>query len=543
MVISGKTEFDLSRWRYHEVTGQYSGRDELVTAFQEALSRMARSFKPSSIRSLCRSGMPYWFRYLDYRQDIGLPLVLGLADISRAIIEAYAIWIQHRPAKRTKSGRHSYSGARTVYSQTKSIFLECIESGCLSMECIPDNPFPNSNRAAISAKPYSKGEMKLLLTSLATDLTAIRSKEFNGCSSERLLVYFLLIAVRTGRNLTPLLELNREALQPHPIRPDTHALLTTYKRRGNNIAIQSLRTTKVIEDAATIPSDVATLFFEVRELTEKLVKDAPRDIRGFLWLFEREGQGKYGGGISTLNYHNCHYATERFVARHKLKSEDVDPGSGERKSFQLNFMRIRKTFGTRLWHLTGGDLIRTAAALGNQPQVTDTHYLAVTPEMVRNHRFVGLCFEADLREKIDDPETILNLAKDIGVTVGEVKQLLAGRNNTGVGRCSSPLYGKFAPQTGDMVCTAFLHCFRCPNQVILESDLIRLFSFYWLLINERNILMRNQWHKIYGWVIREIDQVISPRFPAESIKRAREESRLNPHPMWRDRAILGGGNG
>ncbi|MEN3371968.1 hypothetical protein [Dechloromonas sp. ZS-1] len=542
VVVSGGTEYDLSRWRYHGVSGQHAGRDELVAAVRAALDRMARFSSPKSIRSLCRGGLPPWFQYLDHRLDQHLSAVCRLSDISREVLEEYAVWLRHRPAK-TKSGRHSYSGARTAYSQSKSIWLECIAAGSLSMECIPDNPFPNSNRAAVSHKPYSKGEMRRLLASLAADLTAIRGGAFRGGQSDRLLVYLLLIAARTGRNPTPLFELSREALQPHPIKPETHALLTTYKRRGNNIAIQSLRNTQEIEEAATIAADVATLFYEVREMTEQYVKDAPRELRTFLWLFERDKRGAYGEGISSLNSSNCHDAIGRFVARHNLTGDEIDPATGETKSFQVTFMRLRKTFASRMWQLTGGDLVRTANALGNQPHVTDTHYLAVTPEMVRNHRFVGKCLEADLRGKTDDPATVAGLANEIGVSVDDVRRILAGKNNTGVGRCSSPLYGKFAPQTGGKACTAFLYCFRCPNQVVMESDLYRLFSFYWLLIKERNILMRNRWHKVYGWVIREIDQVISPRFPPDRVRQAREEARLNPHPMWRDRAMLGGAHG
>jgi hypothetical protein len=75
----------------------------------------------------------------------------------------------------------------------------------------------------------------------------------------------------------------------------------------------------------------------------------------------------------------------------------------------------------------------------------------------------------------------------------------------------------------------------------MESDLHRLFSFYWLLIKERNVLSRNRWHKVYGWVIREIDNVISSKFDRQLVDKAREEAQSNPHPMWRDRVMLGGG--
>lgn len=540
IVVSGGTEHDLSRWCLHGATGQPAGRDNLVSAIRAALESMARFFSPRSILSMCRGGLPPWFQYLDHRIDTGMSQVCAITDISRDVLEEYAAWLLHRPAN-TKSGRHSYSGARTIYSQSKSIWLECIAAGSLSMDCIPDNPFPNSNRAAISHKPYSKNEMRRLLAALASDLISIRNGSFRCGISDRLLVYLLLIAARTGRNPTPLFELRRDALQPHPIKPESHALLTTYKRRGNNIAIQSLRNTQEIEEAATIAADVATLFYEVREQTEQYVPDAPRELRNYLWLFARDRRG--GEGVSSLNGGNSHDAIERFVARHTLKGEEIDPSTGTAIPFRLTFMRLRKTFASRMWQLTGGDLVRTANALGNQPRVTDTHYLEVTPDMVRNHRFVGKCLEADLREKTDDPATVAGLANEIGVSVDDVKRILAGKNNTGVGRCSSPLYGKFAPQTGNKACTAFLYCFRCPNQVVMESDLYRLFSFYWLLIKERNILTRNRWHKVYGWVIREIDQVISPRFPQDRVRQAREEARLNPHPMWWDRAMLGGAHG
>ncbi|RUT65559.1 hypothetical protein CKG00_03400 [Morganella morganii] len=216
------------------------------------------------------------------------------------------------------------------------------------------------------------------MSALSTDLALIRRGDFQGSQSERLLVYILLIAAKTGRNPTPLFELRRDALQPHPLKPDTHALLITYKRRGNNIAVQSLRRTREIESAVSVRTDIATLFQEVLRFTSPLVNQVPAELKDCLWLFERDKRGKYGGGITCLNCSNVHYVTGRFVVKHNLRGDDIDPASGEEKPLQLTFMRLRKTFASRLWHLTGGDVVRTANALGNQPQVTDAHYLAVT---------------------------------------------------------------------------------------------------------------------------------------------------------------------
>ena len=532
-------EYDLARWRHHFSSNAHAGRDELVEAFCDALRRMCRTLSPMSIRSICRGAVPLWFEYVDARIDSGARSIKRLSDIDRECLEEFATWLRFRQTRRTASGRHSYTGARTIYTQIKSIWLDCIAVGVLGRDCIPDNPFPNSNRAMQSPKPYSKHEMSRLLAALASDLQLIREGRFGYGQSDRLMVYILFIAARTGRNQTPLFEMRRDALQPHPIKPETHALLTTYKRRGNNISVQSLKVrSKQIEDAATISSDVAALICQVRDVTKDLAMAAPAKISNLLWLFESQrGKGK----ILSINATNYHDIIERFVVRHGLTSDDVDPKTGKPKELQLTFMRLRKTFASRMWELTGGDLVRTAHALGNQPRVTDTHYLAVTPEMTRNHRFVGMCLEADLRGEIDNPDTIARLANEMGVALDEAQRIIQGKNNTGVGRCSSPHFGKFAPQTGERACTAFLHCFRCPNQVIMESDLHRLFSFYWLLIKERNILSRNRWHKVYGWVIREIDQVICSRFDHQIVDKVREEARMKPHPMWRDRAMLGGG--
>jgi hypothetical protein len=39
-------------------------------------------------------------------------------------------------------------------------------------------------------------------------------------------------------------------------------------------------------------------------------------------------------------------------------------------------------------------------------------------------------------------------------------------------------------------------------------------------------------------VIREIDRVIAPRFPAAVMKQAKEKAFVEPHPMWRDLSML-----
>lgn len=533
--------FDFNRWCFAggsvanadtgDVAGIDAGRLEIVSAMRDAVSRMSKTLSPRTILSICRGSIPNWFSFLDEQRLQGRH-VSKMADVSKDLLDAYVFWLRHKPAE-TETGVLSYVAARAIYSHTKSVLLECVSTGILNRDCLPVNPFPGSNRSSKGHQPFSPDEMNRLVVALAADLGSIRSGNFEGSEADTLVVYLLLIAARTGRNPAPLLELRRDALQPHPLKPASHALLTTYKRRGNNIAVQSFRNTREVEDISTVHTDVVSLFNEVLALTAHHLESVSESNKSLLWLCRRQPNGGWGHKIAPFDVTLLSEAVARFVDRHGLLSDEDHP-------LRVTIMRLRKTFATRVWRLTGGDLLRTSNALGNLPSMTDSHYLVVTPEMERNHKFVGLCLETRLRGEEGDLKSIQRLAAEMRVSTDEVQRVLAGEHNTGVGRCSSPFYGKFAPQTGQRACTAFLHCFRCPNQVVMESDLHRLFSFYWLLIKERNLLGRNRWHKVYGWVIREIDHVISARFPVEVVRVAKEEAAHKPHPMWRERAILGG---
>lgn len=376
---------------------------------------------------------------------------------------------------------------------------------------------------------------------LYTDLQEIRRGDFKGTEGDKLAVYILLIAARTGRNPTPLLEMGRDALKPHPLNPKTHSLLVVYKRRGNNVSVQGFKKSIDVEGVATVRVDVASLFREVLEMTSAYVPLVPAGEQNRLWLHRKESYNPaYKGSVCPLNTDMLHHATQRLIRRRSLRADATDPRTGKALPLQVTIMRLRKTFATRMWQLTGGDLTKTAQLLGNKPQVTDTYYLEVTPEMEYQHKFAGHCLEAILRSTEHDGDTLHRIATDMKVTVEEVERVLNGKNNTGVGRCTSPYYGMFAPKDGTRACTKFLYCFQCPNQVIMQSDLHRLFSFYWLVIKERNLMDRKRWKRAYGWVIREMDGTISQHFDPTAVKEAREQARTSPHPMWRDRALLGG---
>lgn len=84
----------------------------------------------------------------------------------------------------------------------------------------------------------------------------------------------LIIGMRSGINTTPLLEMKRDCLGPHPFMPNL-MLVKTFKRRGKGAQSTSLRQTHVHDRAATIPMDGVAVLKKALALTELMVPDAP----------------------------------------------------------------------------------------------------------------------------------------------------------------------------------------------------------------------------------------------------------------------------
>jgi hypothetical protein len=536
MIVRAKTDLNFHRWERNASTGTHAKRDALLLSMARGLRQLKSTLSAQSIHYLYWGGLPSWFEFLDTSKRLRRP-IRRVSDIDRPLLQDFVSWLRTRSA-RTESGYLSGGTVRSLYGCLKTILTQCVAAGELSIDCFPRKLFPHAQRELKSPAPYPKESMQALLNALAGDLRAIRAGTFLGTQPDRLLVYFLLIAVRTGRNPTSLCELKRDAIQPHPLKPETHSLLTTYKRRGNTLATLSVGKASAEEKISVLAADTSALIRDVLVLTSELLADAPEELQNSLWLYRRSRRWVSLGSVAVFSKKVLYTSIGRFVARHKLFAHDDFGLPGSQRPMELTVMRLRKTFATRMWELSGGDVAMTAVLLGNQPHVTDTHYLAVTPEMMRNHHFLGRCLEVELRGTSKDVATLARLAKDMGIEVDEAKRLVSGGSNTGVGRCSSPLHGRYAPKDGHTPCSAFLHCFRCPNQVIMESDLYRMYSFYWLLVKERNLLGRNRWQKAYGWVVREIDRVITPHFTASIVKQAKDKAFADPHPMWRDRTMI-----
>jgi len=73
---------------------------------------------------------------------------------------------------------------------------------------------------------------------------------------------------------------------------------------------------------------------------------------------------------------------------------------------------------------------------------------------------------------------------------------------------------------------------------VTGDDLYRVFSLYWGLIRLREKMKVNAWKRLYGHIIRIIDQEIVPKFDADLVNTHRGRAKIDPHPFWRDSELI-----
>ncbi|WP_240160533.1 hypothetical protein [Pseudomonas bharatica] len=255
------------------------------------------------------------------------------------------------------------------------MIISLIEYGFIEADkdnFLPVVPFPNNAKSTNDAKPLSLSEMQSLITALKSDLIAIHKGLFPGNDAEAMTVLLLITAARSGINTTPLLEMSRDALQSHPFIPNLR-LLNTVKRRGKGAQSKTIRQTGLHDEYNSIPLDGVAVVNKALSISEPLVEFAPENIKSHVWLY-RSGQNGHGHKIVALASSTLFQSTKSICARHSLKDDQGKP-------LIVNLSRLRKTMESRLWKLSGGDLLEVSAVMGQSPSVADNHYLKINDEI------------------------------------------------------------------------------------------------------------------------------------------------------------------
>lgn len=486
-----------------------TGIDPITYACQRQIERfLARQdggLEASTVASICKGGLRHFLNYIELRAT-ALKRGLTLDDINRAVIDGF---LGHLAALGITT--HSQRGH---YTSAKSVLHALGQRGLISLvttgddATFPRNPFPNSCKHK-GETPLPKRQRQAFTSALRQAVMPIWQDD-TPVTGELLAYALLTVALHTGRNSTPLLEMERNCLRAHP--KDNSVFLVLWKRRGHTshkVALRADNTAaRLLESTPTVKTSVERLIRRILAHSEPLCAEAPDDLKNRVWLY-RVHRGPGPGRVIALTDVTLKSAIKKLVADHGLTDIDGQP-------LRINISRLRKTFANRIFELLGDDLVTTAIALGNTPQVAGRNYLAPSGDARRNWKFMGEILVQEL----------------LTCTIGATYQ------TTPMGRCGDPMNGQYAPKGEGAACFSFLNCLRCKHYAVTEEDLHRLFSFYFRVFAERTRMDKRRWTQEYAHIPRLIDDYIVAEglrrgtFKAAAVEAARERARREPHPFW-----------
>ncbi|TAK82663.1 MAG: hypothetical protein EPO09_21505 [Aquabacterium sp.] len=459
--------------------------------------------RTKSVESIITYGRQGWPIFLKFATST--TPILSPHSIAPKHIQQLIDWIKANSAWETKTRSNHYASIKTV-------IFGMIDRGSirLAKSDFPINPFTeNEVCGEIKTQAHthlSGSERASLVHAIKQDLIAIHKKKFTGNDIDELTVYLLGIAIRTGTNSTPLLELERDALGPHPFIPNQRLLRTT-KRRNGAIQQSAIRQTKTHETPITFPMDGIAIFEMALKKTSYLSDRAPHPEKNRVWIHITPSKDD-SHKVTTLNIKELSKGIKTLIDRHDLKGDD-----GMR--LRLNLSRIRKTVENRYWALSGGDMFSVAQLMGHTKYVSDRHYLQLTNEMRQNATIVAEDIHIAYRKN----------------KYAENKDL----EQTPTGQCKDSLFGEKAPGDGNTHCIDFMSCFNCRSYAITGSpdDLHRLFSFYWFIGDERERTNSEAWREHYLSLQVRIDKFTQKHFRLGSVSVQKERARFHRHPFWK----------
>lgn len=488
------------------------GIDPITYVCQKQIERFAdrqdSDVEPYTAVGYCRGGLRHFLNFASILAA-AQQRPLQLSDVGRPMIDSYLRFLGDTGLR--------FQSQRVAYYYTKAVLAALGRRSLITLvdagdnATFPKNAFSDSHRIDTGEKALSPAEKKAFTLAIKSAVQPLFAPD---CAAprRRLLSHALfVIALHTGRNTTPLIEMPIDCLRPHP--KDATEFLVLHKRRGHTTTKVALRSEgsieRVVESLPAVRPTVARLIRRVIELTSPIRAEAPTGLRNRLWLYRNEA-----GRVTALYGKRLSDDIGALVEQYDLRDADGKP-------LRINVSRLRKTFVNRIHEILDGDLAATAAAAGNQPRITEQHYLRPGSDAKKNWRFMGICLVNELRSG----------------TVGATER-------TPLGHCSDNESGEYAPKQGSAVCQSFMNCLRCRNYVVTGDDLWRLFSFYWCVLKERVRIGKARWDKHFAHIPRLIERDVVGHglkrkvFTKSQVETARERARREPHPFWASQTII-----
>ena len=478
------------------------GYDDITAACHRTLEKLVaesvkttgKSLSLTTIVGYWNSGFRYFAPFLSLLHAASEEC-LTMADLNADTIKQFLQYLRNEPIE--------YGAQKNYFTATKSLLRACHRFGFwpeADMTTVwPRNPFPNLNKRTKSQKALTKNEKRPLIKALRIEMERIVAHS-EPLTNYDLTVCVLSIALSTGMNVTPILELVADCVQPHPLKANLR-LLVSFKRRGRSTHVVALRKSEEVAEMASIhlyAADAIDLI-HTRNATIRAQFDDPHRL-----LVYESSSGTTAGKPCRLSAQVLQRSIKRLVDRHQLQTDDGKP-------LALNVSRLRQTLLNRVWELSGQDPLITARTGRHTVQTGDAHYWEAPPEAETNMRFLG---EARVEAMLSTSTIIAS-------------------DRTPVSSCKDVRRGHRAPKNGEP-CQDYLGCFRCKSFVVTGDDLYRLFSFYWAALRNYDTFGGKRWAKYLKQVVRLIDEEIAPHFDAVFVNKQRERAKHQPHPFWRD---------
>ena len=504
----GIKSFDFGKW-----LGR--GFDEWVFEVSRYLIKQAQSkaLENASIIGQAR-GIEQFFAYLDGE---GAQLAKRrIQSVSSIDMGRYASWL----GRRGEEVGWKPLSARSHFSKAKAVLigvLRWLGDQRDSRFIFPKNPFPSSYGTEEGAAPFSASELSRLAEALKRSLIEHHHRRSSLSSAELAVARILVVAMRTGINKQPLLELEVDCLSDG-LTPGTQ-LLRARKHRGRTVQAKAVRGGEVVVEPNVVPMDVVAILRGAIADARQLAGDASPQFAKKVWLFRREW--RLGDkSVVPLTGSTFDLVVRKLVAKFNLVGDD---GS----ALQLTIGRCRKTFATIAWRLSDGDPLAVAGALGNTFRVADNNYLRLSSDDLSA---AGGFMAAELKAVMSGHGQGSIVVQPAELSCG------SGLHLTPSGRCGKGV-GSDATRTP---CMDFDRCLSCPSFAVVgeEEDLWRLFSYQRYLDAQRIQIADalgemaaddDSWH---AQAVRFIDEFTGRHFPRRLVAAARSRSQEKLHPFW-----------
>jgi hypothetical protein len=469
------------------------GYDDITAACQSAIEKLVAESLETKGNSLAVTTVVGYWLYGFRKATPFLSLLhtasgknLSMGDLNTHTINQFVQYLRNEPI--------GYVTQKSYYTKAIALLRACYRFGFwpeVDIKTVwPANPFQ---------KALSKNEKRRVVKALRKEMERIVAHS-EPLDSYDLAVGVLSIALSTGMNCTPILELVTDCVQPHPLKSNLR-LLVSFKRRGNATQVVALRKSEEVTEMASIhlyAADAIDLIVERNASIRRQFSDPNR-----LLVYESTSK-RYQQKPVRLTKNMLTERVNRLVDEHQLQTDDGRP-------LKLNISRLRQTLLNRVWEMSGQDPLAAARTGRHTISTGNAHYWEAPPEAETNMRFLG---EARVQELLSASTIITS-------------------DRTPVASCQDARRGHRAPKNGEP-CQDYLGCFRCKSFVVTGDDLYRLFSFYWAALRNYDSFGGKRWTKYLKQVVRLIDEEIAPHFDETQVNEQREKAKTNPHPFWRD---------